>query len=66
MAETTAITVYIKDLDILDAEIEQAAKEKYGTDFNIYDRSFRSELIGRRKALIHDCVSRSKYNRKKK
>ena len=66
MARTAeAITIYQKDIDIIDAEIQRRACEKIGGEFDIYSPTFRKELIQFRKDILHEIVSHSKYSRKK-
>ena len=62
---TEAITVYIRDLDVIDAEIERRVQES-GREINIYSAEFRQELVKMRKDILHEIVSRSKYGKAKK
>lgn len=62
MAETGAITVYLRDIEILDEEAERRLKEKYGEDFDLKEN--KAEFMKCRKDVLHEIISRSKYGRK--
>lgn len=63
MAETGAITAYLKDIAVLEEEAERRAKEIHGADYDA--RAHREEFLKLRKDVLHEIVSRSKYGRKK-
>jgi len=66
MATTGVITVYLKDIAILDEEAERRAKELHGADYDIQaNKTNREEFLRLRKDILHEIVSRSKYGRKK-
>ena len=66
MATTGVITVYLKDVAILDEEAERRARELHGADYDIQaNKANREEFLRLRKDVLHEIVSRSKYGRKK-
>ena len=63
MAETGAITAYLKDIAVLEDEAERRMKVIYGEDCDV--RAHRTEFLKFRKDILHEIISRSKYGRKK-
>lgn len=59
MAETGAITVYLRDIELLEQEAERRAKEKYGSDYDIFLKENRTELLTLRKDILHEIVSKN-------
>lgn len=62
MAETGAITAYLKDIAVLEDEAERRMKAIYGEDCDV--RAHRTEFLKFRKDILHEIISRSKYGRK--
>lgn len=59
MAETGAITAYLKDIAVLEDEAERRMKAIYGEDCDV--RAHRTEFLKFRKDILHEIISRSKY-----
>ena len=51
--------IYINDLKIIDEEAKRRS------DFDIYDREHRADLLKLRKDILHEIISRCKYAKKK-
>jgi len=56
---TEPIMIYINDLKIIDEEAKRRS------DFDIYDREHRADLLKLRKDILHEIISRCKYAKKK-
>ena len=60
MAVTTEpIMINIQDLEIIDEEAKRRS------DFDIYAKEHRSDLIRLRKDILHEIIGRCKYAKKK-
>lgn len=59
MAETGAITAYLKDIAVLEKEAERRAKEIHGEDYDV--RAHREEFLKLRKDILHEIICDSKY-----
>lgn len=62
MAETGAITAYLKDIAVLEDEATRRMKVIYGEDCDV--NVHRTEFLKLRKDILHEIISRSKYERK--
>ena len=67
MAKNTgAITIFVKDMEVLEEEANRRAKEVYGQEYDVFACENRKVLIQLRKDILHEIIRRSKYGKKKK
>lgn len=59
MAETGAMTAYLKDIAILEKEATRRAQVLFGGDYDAVKH--RGDFLKLRKDVLHEIISQSKY-----